>query len=277
MLLAGSRRRFRYLRLWLALARYGLIRELTFRSNFLVRIGVEVLWFGILLIFYDTVFTHAGGQPVAGWQREEYFFFVGCYFALGGLIETLFLSNCGEFANLVRSGDLDFYLLKPIDEQFLVSCHDFDWATAPNVLMGGGLMSYALMQLPGWTFDPLLVGLFLMLFVCGLALAYSFLLILTALSVWLVRNQSLYEVWWLFSTLMRYPREIFTNSWAAPVARVFTYAIPVMVVVSVPADVMVRVLDPGAVAFMVIATVVMLWVARKFFRLALRRYRSASS
>ncbi|MCC6419369.1 MAG: ABC-2 family transporter protein [Gemmataceae bacterium] len=267
----------RYLRLWVALGRFGLLRDLAFRSNFLVRIAVEVIWFVILLIFYDVVFAQSAGNPVAGWSREEYYFFVGCYFALGGLMETLFLSNCGEFAELIRSGDLDFYLLKPIDEQFLVSCHDIDWATAPNALMGGGLMVYALTQLPDWTFDPVRVGLFLVLFVCGLGLAYSFMLVLTSSSVWLVRNQSLYEVWWLFSTLMRYPREIFTQSWAAPLARVFTYFIPVMVAVSVPAGVMVRALEPGLVAFTLAATVVMLYVSRKFFRAALCRYRSASS
>ena len=60
-------------------------------------------------------------KHVAGWSEPQYFFFVGCYFALNGLIETLFLENCNEFAELVRTGDLDFLLLKPIDEQFLVS------------------------------------------------------------------------------------------------------------------------------------------------------------
>ena len=55
-----------------------------------------------------------------------------------GLIETLFLENCNEFAELVRTGDLDFLLLKPIDEQFLITCRHVDWATAPNVLMGAG-------------------------------------------------------------------------------------------------------------------------------------------
>src|SRR5207237_244086 len=165
----------RYFRLWFALGRFGLLREMAFRGNFLARVAVEVLWFGIMLIFYDAIFAQTAGRPIAGWGRYEYYFFVGCYFALGGLIETLFLSNCGEFADLVRSGDLDFYLLKPIDEQFLLTCRDLDWATAPNVLMGAGLMVYALVHL-GRPFDAGLTGLFLVLFVCGVALSYSFLL-----------------------------------------------------------------------------------------------------
>ena len=36
-----------------------------------------------------------------------------------------------------------------------------------------------------------------------------FLLMLSSTAVWMVRNQSLYELWWLFTSLMRYPREIY--------------------------------------------------------------------
>src|SRR5260370_37815101 len=106
----------RYFRLWFALGRFGLLREMAFRSNFLVRLSVEVIWFVVMLIFYDVIFTQTGGEAVAGWGRYEYYFFVGCYFALGGRIEPLFLSNCGQFAGLVRSGNLDFCLLTPTDQ-----------------------------------------------------------------------------------------------------------------------------------------------------------------
>ena len=69
-----------------------------------------------------------GPSTVAGWPEDEYLFFVGCFFALNGLIETLFLENCNDFAELVRTGDLDFLLLRPIDEQFLITCRRVDWA-----------------------------------------------------------------------------------------------------------------------------------------------------
>lgn len=190
-------------------------------------------------------------------------------------METFFLENCNAFADLVRSGDLDFYLLKPVDEQFLVSCRNIDWSCVPNVLMGIGVMVTALVQ-KGWTFDPLQLGLFVVLLLSGLGLAYGFLLILTSASVWFMRNQSLYEVWWLFSTLMRYPREIF-QGWAYPVAWFFSFAVPIMLVSNVPASVMVRAVEPAIVAYTFAATATVLLVSRRVFRHALTRYRSASS
>jgi ABC-2 type transport system permease protein len=268
----------RYLRLWLAFARFGLIREMAFRGNFVVKVFVELLWLGLLLIFYDTVFAQT--SVVATWTRAEYMFFVGCYFMLEGLIETFVMSNCGEFAGLIRSGDLDFYLLVPIDEQFLVSLREVDWTTLPNVLIGLGIMGFSLRDL-GWSFDALQALAFLSLFLCGAAMAYSFLLMLAASSVWLMRNQSLYELWWLFTTLMRYPREIFTHSWAAPLGFFFTFVIPVLLVVNVPARVMVKPFEGGMVyltaALTVAVTAALLAVSRVVFRFALRRYRSASS
>src|SRR5262249_40396299 len=152
---------------------------------FIVKVTVEALWLAILLIFYRTIFTKT--TWVAGWSESEYLFFVGCYFVLEGVMETLFLGNCSEFADLVRSGDLDFFLLKPIDEQFLVTCRNIDWSTVPNVLMGSGIAGVALYQL-NWRFDLGQAALFTLMFFCGVAMAYSFLLLLTSSAVWLVRN-----------------------------------------------------------------------------------------
>jgi len=268
----------RYFRVLGALARYCFVRELAFRGNFLIKISVEILWLGILLSFYRIVFTKT--SVVAMWSESEYLFFVGCYFTLEGLIETLFLENCNEFADLVRSGDLDFYLLQPIDEQFLISCRHIEWATAPNILMGTTVMGLALAQLD-WQFNFMQLMEFLVLFACGTAMAYSFLLLLTSTSIWFMRNQSLYEMWWLFTSLMRYPREIFGRGWAQPMGLFFTFIVPILLVVYVPARVMVRAFEPQWALWIagstLLATVVLLFISRKYFRFALRRYRSASS
>jgi ABC-2 type transport system permease protein len=264
----------KYARLLGCLAKYTLAREMAFRGNFLVKVSVEVLWLAILIAFYETVFART--NAIANWPKAEYLFFVGCFFALNGMIETLFLENCNEFGELVRTGDLDFLLLKPIDEQFIVTCRRVDWSTAPNVIMGGILMVVALWQMR-WGFDAGRVLAFFLMFGCGTLLAYCFMLVLTSFSVWMVRNQSLMEMWWLFSSLARYPREIFSRTWAEPIGRFFTYVIPILLVVNVPAHVMVKTLEPGMVLFTLVATVAAFAASRWFFHKALRSYRSASS
>lgn len=280
----------RYFRLLSSFARFSLANEMAFRGNFLVKVLVEVLWLGILLVFYDTLFAHTG--DVAGWGAHPYLFFLGCYYTLEGTIETLFLENALEFAELVRTGNLDFYLLQPIDEQFLVSLRKIDWSTAPKLLLGVTIMAVA-MALMGWSFNPLdlpsaLAGVrwtfepgrvigFAALFACGVALAYSFLLLLTSTSVWLVRNENLMELWWLFTTLMRYPRGIYERDWWYILYYGCWYVVPVLLVVNVPADLLVRGAEPGNIALLVAASAVLLFLSRRFFFYALRSYSSASS
>ena len=266
---------YRYARLWFSFARFALLGELAFRANFLLKMTVEILWLCILLLFYETIFANT--RMIAGWDRQQYYFFVGCYFALEGLVEMLFLENCQDFSNQIRTGQLDTSLLQPLDEQFLITCRRIDWSTVPNFLMGAGVMILAMWRRG----EPVGVGqvvVFAAAFVCALLLAYSFLVLLTSSAVWMVRNQSLMELWWLFSSLMRYPREIFRGAWwAEPIGLVFTFLVPVMLIVNVPAETMVKALRPWYVLFIVAATVVMLAFSRWFFRRALRRYRSASS
>jgi ABC-2 type transport system permease protein len=265
----------RCLKLWFSLAKFSLLGELAFRGNFLVKVVVELLWIGILLLFNYTVFQQT--TKVADWTADQYFFFIGCYFAMGGLLETLFLDNCNQFADLVRTGDLDFVLLKPIDEQFLVSCKHVDWSCVPNFLLGAAVMGIAL-WVGEWRFDLVQALVFILLFCSGAVMAYGFLLLLTSASVWLMRNQSLFEVWWLFSTLMRYPREIF-QKWASPAGLFFFFVVPIMLVTNVPARVMVKPLELESwlVFYALGAALVVAWVSRRVFRMALQRYRSASS
>jgi ABC-2 type transport system permease protein len=268
----------RYFRLFAAFARFSLANEMAFRVNYLIKLLVEILWLGILLIFYLKLFDNTGS--IRGWDRDQFLFFVGCYYTLSATIETFFLANCTEFAELVRSGDLDMYLLRPIDEQFLITCRWIDFSTMPNIVLGAAMMIYSL-NATSWVFDPLQVVLFVVLFVCGCVLAYSFLLMLSSTAVWLVRNQNLMELWWLFTTLMRYPRDIYRGPWATPFGRLFTYVVPVLLIVSVPAETMVqlkgRLFNWPLIAGTFAATLILGFLSRRFFRRALQSYRSASS
>ncbi len=265
----------RYFRLYSAFARFSFTRELMFRGNFLAKTSVELLWVFLMLVFYKTIFRQS--SMVAGWNEAQYLFFVGCYVTMEAFIETLFLENCLGLAELIRTGELDFYLLKPIDEQFLITCKSIDLSTMPNIVTGLVLMIMSLADL-GWPMEPMHILLFLVNFVAGLAVAYSCLLMLASTSFWLTRNSSLMEMWWLFTSLMRYPRDIFLNvGWAVPIGFFFSFFLPVMLVIHVPASTMVKTFDPWLSLYLVVAAGAMLWLSRWYLHLALRRYRSASS
>jgi len=264
-----------YARLLTVFAKYSLAREMAFRGNFAMKVLLELVWLAILLIFFRTLFR--GVDSIAGWDRHSFLFFIGCYYALEGVIETFFLENFVEFGELVRSGNLDLHLLKPIDEQFLLSFRHVDWSTVPKVFIGAGMMVIAIIQGGNAPSSTHLI-LAMPLFFAGVAMSYSFLLLLSSTAIWMVRNQSLMELWWLFSTLMRYPRDIYDVSWAIPIKLIFSFILPALLVISVPSEVAARhIINPGWIAWTLIASVLSLKISRMVFQWSIRSYRSASS
>ena len=57
------------------------------------------------------------------------------------------MPNADEFSELIRTGNLDFALLKPIDTQFLISFHKVDWSSLVNLLAGAVLLGISLWHL----------------------------------------------------------------------------------------------------------------------------------
>jgi ABC-2 type transport system permease protein len=112
---------------------------------------------------------------------------------------------------------------------------------------------------------------------------YSLMITLAATSIWLGRNQTLYDFWFYITNFSRYPREIYAGKWGYPLQWSFTYLIPVLVVVNVPARIIARpVREAGFAewylpAFAVLATLISFAVSRWVFQRSLYSYRSASS
>jgi ABC-2 type transport system permease protein len=204
---------------------------------------------------------------------------------INALVETFFMPNCANFSELIRTGNLDFALLKPIDTQFLVSFEKVEIAMLGQVGLALALLGYSLTELDLW--PTLLTGpglvrvaLYVVLIACGAAFFYSLMIVLAATSVWFGRNQGLYDFWFYVTVFARYPREIYTGqSFAAAfVSETFTYVIPILLVVTLPARVLVKAVESWQfVAISLAAAATGLIASRLVFQWSLRGYRSASS
>jgi ABC-2 type transport system permease protein len=278
-----------YLRVFLTFARNSIIRDLTFRGNFLIECVTSVSWTLMNVGFYLIVFEHVGYLGAdTGWDRYRFFVFLATTWFVNSLVQAFFMPNAEEFSELIRTGNLDFALLKPIDTQFLVSFRKVDWASLINLVTASVLMTVALVNLTTRAENPLVIGplnviLYLFYTGCGVAILYSLMITLSASSVWMGRNQTLTNFWFYITSFSRYPMEFYNHGWGVPLYLLFTFIIPVLVVVNVPARILAQPLDPRGwwewplAAFAVVATVGSLLVSRLIFRRALLSYRSASS
>ncbi|TVS15044.1 MAG: ABC transporter permease [Planctomycetaceae bacterium] len=278
-----------YGQVFLTFARNSLIRDMTFRTNFLLESLSSLSWTVMNVGFYLLVFHHTSSIGLdSGWGKFEFFVFLATTWFINSLVQAFFMPNAQEFSELIRTGNLDFALLKPIDTQFLVSFQRVDWSSLVNVLAGAVLLGISLWQLMirpdnPLVLSPIAVLLYPVYILCGVAILYSLMISLAATSIWLGRNQSLYNFWFYITNFARYPMEIYQRGWGILLWAVFTFAIPVLVVVNVPARMLARPLDPRAwwewplTGFAFLATIISLVGSRMVFRRALLSYRSASS
>jgi ABC-2 type transport system permease protein len=266
-----------YWRVFLTFARNSLVRDMTFRSNFLIECVTSFSWMAMNLGYYLLIYQFT--SAIADWTRHEFFIFLATTLFINSIVQALFMPNCEEFSELIRTGGLDFALLKPIDTQFLISLNKINWSSLANFIFAAVLLGYSVWNLPvmpgvvQFLLYPLYVA-------CGVAILYSLMIALAATSVWLGRNQTLYDFWFYITNFSRYPMEIYRGTVGSPLQWVFTFIIPVLVVVNVPARLMAKPLSAQnwpLVAFGLAAAAGSLWASRWVFKRAMKSYRSASS
>ncbi|MEZ6088172.1 MAG: ABC-2 family transporter protein [Pirellulaceae bacterium] len=278
-----------YWRVFITFAANSLVRDMTFRTNFLFQCISSIAWTLMNVGFYLIIFqyTNTIGEGT-GWHKHEFFLFLATTWFINSLVQAFFMPNAEEFSELIRTGGLDFALLKPIDTQFLISFQRIDWSALSNFAVGLIMAAISLWYLMTDPVDPLVITpmmliLYPLFILCGVAIMYSLMISLSATSIWLGRNQTLYNFWFYITNFSRYPMEIYQNGWGWSLWGIFTFVVPVLVVVNVPARIIAKPLDPRAAwewplaGFALLATVVSLLAGRWVFRRALLSYRSASS
>lgn len=266
-----------YFRVLMAFLRNAWNRETSFQANFLVTLVTRLFWFSVQILLMDIIYRQV--PLIKDWTREEYFAFMATGMLINALVEAFFMPNCAQFSELIRTGNLDFALLKPIDTQFLVSFEKIDLSMFTQILLAGSLLGYALSQ-RGASPTVLSVIFYLVLLCSAVCFFYSLMLSLSSLSIFFGRNQGLLDFWFYITIFARYPSSIYSGSPAGEIIRfLFSYVLPILLVVTVPARVLLgKLLEPSWLSIMTVtSSLVSLIAARLVFQWSLRHYRSASS
>jgi ABC-2 type transport system permease protein len=104
---------------------------------------------------------------------------------------------------------------------------------------------------------------------------YSIMLGLSAMSFWIVRAQGLVYGYFNFLNIARYPDVIFP--WLFRL--IFGWLIPVVIIANIPARLLIKSFGQPfpLMLHLIIASTIVFWLSRVFWKFALRHYSSASS
>ena len=134
------------LRVFLTCLRNAVIRETMFQANFLIQIITRGFWFFAQIALFRIIYARV--NQINGWSEEQYFAFMATGMLINGIVETLFMPNCANLSEQIRTGRLDFALLKPIDSQFLISLERINLAMVSQILLALALLGISL-----WNID----------------------------------------------------------------------------------------------------------------------------
>src|SRR5215471_15037337 len=134
-----------YAKIYAALWKNSVTREMSFKTNFLLWIFVELLWFGLQLSFIGVLYLHT--DHIGTWTKWQVVLLIGASHFIQQLFQAFFLINCTNLSELVRTGKLDFLLLLPVNTRFVVSLRQVDLGGFVNASFAVAVMAYAAHQL----------------------------------------------------------------------------------------------------------------------------------
>lgn len=262
----------RYLRIYTALWKNSLTREMIFKTNFLMWIVVEMLWFGLQLAFIGVLYLHT--DQIGSWTKWQVVLLVGASHLIQQLFQAFFLINCTNLSELVRLGKLDFLLMLPVNTRFVVSLRQVDLGAFVNAASALAVMIYSVHQLQLTpSFAQILA--FAILCLAGILIHYSLMFLLASISFWTVRAQGIVWGYYNLFQIARMPDEAFGRGLFRAF---FTFGIPMLLVSNVPVRLLVDKLSHfGPVLLLLLMSFTCFLVSEWGWRFSLRRYTSASS
>ena len=253
-------------RLWLISVQRGM----AFRWQFVTDLVNEVVAVALALLMFDIAYGHA--PLIGGWDQRQTMLLVGVFQIYLVLLATFLSPNIGEMTRTIYEGELDGILLRPVSVQLLISLRQIQVTGLLRAVPGAAIIVYSLkaLQYSPSLLDVAVAGGLLML---GLALVYSIWFMSMTLEFW-------FEGLWSWSSLVpnlfsfaQYPSGIYTGT----MKLLFLTVLPVVLVANVPTLALLGDWSGWTVLYSVGLAGLLLTLSSLQWRLALKRYTSASS
>ena len=271
----------RYFKIWVAFFKNTLSRDMEYKMNFIFEIFIDAIYYGSLFFFFKIIFQFI--DVLGDFNQDAVIIFLITMYIADSLYIFLLGGNVFEVNNKVKSGDLDFILLKPINSQFFISCRYVNTHAIISIF----ILSILLMKLTyvyhGNSFLAINYIFYSFSLIFGMIIFYSFEFMIASLAFWF-RNFS--YAGWLAGELIKYsrrPDSIYKKWFRRTLFSIF----PMAMICSVPSRILIFGIDStiddfsltGLELFLLqfFISIIFLWFTTIIWKKGLLRYESASS
>ena len=261
-------RLFRYLKLYKRILSFAIMKATAYGQDFFVWSMVDTVWAVVNLGFFWILFQRI--PTISGWTFAEMTIPLGMFYLLNMFLWGFMYGNMRQIPYDINQGELDIYLTKPVNSQFLISTRFVSLSLLPSLATGLILLKYgfAANNINGLRILVIPVGL-----LAAILISYSLWFISVTTAFWFNRLRNIGEVFGQASDIARYPTGIFS-----PVLRfIFTFVLPFGLIGFVPAEVILGRAGLVKMLLPLTAGIVLLYLSHRFWNFSLKRYSSASS
>lgn len=259
----------RYARIYRQFFVTSFTRELEFRANFIAKILQNAGWVIFFLLILLVIYSQA--EDIAGWTRGESFILMGTIFFVTSLMNTMCISLF-ELPQMVRIGNLDSVLTRPVDAQFWVSLRKFDFGMLGSMLGGLAMAIYGI-TVTTTPITPANALGFALAVPAGFLMSYAIFFGMMSLAIHFVRIDNLWVLAETTNDIGRYPLDIYPFG----VRTFFTFFLPVAALSYTPTQILLGDAPIWHAAIGWAYALAGLAITRWFWVRSLSRYTSASS
>lgn len=242
---------------------------LTYRANFLSGLLTDSCFNLSRVVFVNILFLNA--EYLGDWSLEHYFIFFGCSFLMESIYMFFFYNSHTLISRQIHNGNMDFLLTKPMSEMFMLS--------VMNVNIGSGLSNFILGMIflfrgargIGLKITTGRAALLVLFILCGSVIYFSISLIINLLSFWVVKVDTVFDLFLSVTDLYRYPGDIFPRLISAAI----TFVIPLQFISIIPAKSLLGIAGAGAAFLAILYSVFFALLSYGLMRMAAAAYTSA--
>ena len=260
----------RYFSLWGSFFNNSLTRDLEFKANFIGGLLVDIIYYGIQFFFFSIIYSYV--DAIGVFTREDVMIFLVITFLADTFYMFFFSGNLFNLNRWMVRGDLDYFLLKPVNSQFMVSFRYVkSYAIVSFVIL--------LIMLTNLVLDyPKPIGIFNVIafvisFLMGTILWYGVDFIISSSCFWF-KNFSVSG--WLSHEILKFstrPDSIYTGL----LRKMLFSMIPMILIASIPTRTLLYGPNIQYLLWQLFIAMIFLLFTRIIWKRGLLRYESASS
>ncbi len=246
----------------------SLSEAMSFRTSFVLLIIMDLLFTSSAYFKIDFLYNNV--QSISIWDRGQFMFFVAFMLSLNALNTTLLSTNFWMFSEDLKTGNLDYILLKPVSSIYIVFFRYIKPSGVPNILLTHSALIYFGLQnnfsIWQWMSLPLLLFIAFILYAL---IQFT----MSCAMFWLIEGLGINFLRLQMQELSRWPEFIFQRY----VKVIFLAFIPVLLVGSAPVHFLFNLSYWYYIPAMSFACIILYFILHFLWNKGLTYYDSASS